>query len=200
MIHGNRLGGYAIDPSDFSRHAGFDSLFKVPVTIDVGHHEIHDGDSFHVAVVDTVMADTETLIVAFKTPSGAKLSHMVFGWSIKAAGHVDLVEGPTWTTNTGTVIVPRNRLRSGGTSTLTEDKTATPAYTAGGVLLNPTGLAGGTTITLGYGFASKTAGNQGSHDTEWVLKAATAYAIVLTADANSNGGFIELDWYEHTSA
>lgn len=184
------------------RIVSLDSMFKALLTIDVGHYEIHDGDSFRAAVVDDTMAATETLSLGFMTPAGTRLHHVVVGWAIKAAGHVELLERPVWTTNTGTVTPAWNRNRdSANVSGMLEDKTATPAFTATGNLLrNPTITAPGTVITLGYGFAAKQTGNQGRESAEWVCEPNTAYVVRLTADANVNGGFIELDWYEHTSA
>ncbi len=195
------------DPNDDTRLAQLDNLFQIPVTIDVAHHEVHEGDSFKTWAVDESMGDNDTIIIAFKTAAGSKRIHMVWGFLTLVGGDLQIWEGATWTTNTGTLnpIINRKRKTSPDSSTLLEDKTATPTFTAtDNVLLNPTGLGTGsaTSIDRHYAWGQKSkllAGGTRSLD-EFILKVETQYAVVFTADGGSNKAELALDWYEHTDA
>jgi len=71
---------------------------KEIVHIDFAHHEIHDGDTYEYHFTDTVMADTETINIAFKTPSvTTKEIHLVIEFAAKVAGHLEILEAATWT-------------------------------------------------------------------------------------------------------
>jgi hypothetical protein len=83
---------------------------------------------------------------------------------------------------------------------LLEDKTATPAFTADGVLTNVTGISGGSVIREIYSFTSKqTGGSSGTRD-EIVLQVDQTYVIALTSDDGSKGLQLRLEWYEHTDS
>ena len=190
-----------VDPNDATRAGEFDTLFKTPVVINVEHHEIHEGGSFLCSTVNATMSDTETLALCFKTPAGTKRAHMFVGYVSKLSGHLDLLEAPTWTTGSGTQqpIYNRKRLAGMTASVLLEDTTST--FVANGAMVrNPGSLAGGTSIEQYYTFGKKDKIGGGGHhsDDEWILKPDTLYALRFTADENSNGGQIMLNWYEHT--
>jgi len=189
------------DPDDATREAAFDTLFQVPVTIDGPHHEVHEGDAFAVEYADDTMADTDTITLAFKTPNTTTRIHLTIEFSVLVGGHVELHEDATWTTNTGTLrtIYNRKRLASMTSSVLLEDKTATPTFTAtDAVLYNPTSPSG-TIIHTVYAWGLKSRPTMSSREIEeWILKPNTAYAVILTADGNSNAAQLILDWYEHT--
>lgn len=190
------------DPSDSTRLCKFDPLRKVVITQDPVHNEIHNGTSFSMVHVDTAMNNADSFVLVFKTPDGTTRAHMVIEFSTLAGGHVDIIEGPTWDTNTGTdvTIFNRKRLDVMTSSVLLEDKTATPAFTATDkALLDPTAFAGGIIIHTIYAFgitARQTAVMRGT--TEWLLKPDTTYGIRFTADGANNGGQLVLNWYEHT--
>lgn len=190
------------DPGDATRKAEFDTLFQIPIFINVTHHEIHEGCSFTGDAVDTSMELSDTLILAFKTEDSTKRAHLFMEFSTLTGGHVDIIEGPTWTTDTGTLnpIYNRKREASMASSMLLEDLTATPTFTAtDNMLLNPTGLAGGTTIQSHYGFGEKAKfGASGRDAQEIILKPDTRYAFRFTADVKSNQAQLLLNWYEHT--
>ncbi len=46
---------YITDPSDSTRQAKMDPIFKVPIVVTVPHYEIHEGDSFVTWYADTTM-------------------------------------------------------------------------------------------------------------------------------------------------
>ena len=173
------------------------------VMVDHAHHEIHESHAFTCIFTDTVMGDAETIILAFKTMRPPTYVHFTAVFQTLVGGNLQLWEGATWTTNTGTVlpIVCRNRAHGACNSMLLEDKTYTPAFRATfNILSNVTGLGTGSATSLfnEYAFGDKgkiAAGSRGI--SEFVLKADTQYAIVFTAIGASNKAQVTLDWYEH---
>ena len=95
-------------------------------------------------------------------------------------------------------------------SGITEDKTATPAFSVtNNVLVDTLGLntdTGDTQApveihtTYAWGEKGKVQAGGGGHDTELVLKPATQYAVLFTAIGGSNKAHVALDWYEHTDS
>jgi hypothetical protein len=179
--------------------AKVDGMAGALIGIDYHHHEIHEGDAFTAEVHTT----GGTLVnIAFATPAGTKRAHMTFSFSTESKAHLEVLEGATWTTNTGTVYAPVNQLRVAvpGASILLEDKTATPAYTANGVLLNATLVGAGTTIREIYSFVNKLAGGALATREELVLRPDETYIIRVTSDDGSKGLQLRLEWYEHTDS
>lgn len=180
----------------------FDTMTNAMVKISYTHHKIHDGCSFTVAYADTTLADGETIIMAFKTMSGTKKAHLFIEFSTLVGGYIEIWEAPTWTTNTGTATAIINRRRDANpkVSGLTEDKTATPAFTTtGNILVNPTGLAGGTSLHKHYAWGERgKVGAIGQRDeNEFVLRPDTQYAIVFNGIGANNKAQVILNWYEH---
>ncbi len=195
------------DPNDDTRLAKFDPIFEIPITVDVAHYEVHEGDAFETQFADITMGNNDTIILAFKTAAGTKRVHLISDFNTLVGGEFILWESPTWTTNTGVLnaILNHKREASMNSSTLLEDLTATPAFTAtDNVLSNVTGLNTGaaTAIITEYAFGVKNKINAGASRgvTEWILKPDTQYAAVFTSSGASNKAQITLDWYEHTDS
>jgi len=167
-------------------------------------YEIHQGKAFTFNAVDETLADTETLIIAFKTSRKVKV-HLVVGFSTLVGGYSEVWEGPTWTTDTGTVtaVVNRSRRTPVPPSTLLEDRTATPNFTAtGNVLVNPTGLNTGSATCIwkryAWGERGKIEGGEYDAGNEFTLKPNSTYAIVFTAIGASNKAQVVMNWIEGT--
>lgn len=182
------------------RTAALDGMTDAQQTIDYVHHETHAGSGFHVQSYSADVAAGAALRISFKTPAGTKRAHMIFSFAAEGACHLTIAEGATWTTNTGTVVAPTNQLRgSANASILLEDKTATPTYTANGVLVGTTAVGAGTTLRNIYVFSVNKTTAAGNHDSEIVLKPDETYTISLTNDeATAKDAILHLDWYEHT--
>ncbi len=178
----------------------FDALTNALVSIEYGHHEAHEGHSFISDVVNIAMADEETLVLAFKTPIGTKRVHMLIDFATLAGGHVDIIEGPTWDSESGSLHSIYNRKREASmiNSDLLEDS-GQPTFTAtNNLILNPTNLAGGIIPHDLYGFGKKEKfPAQGRDTNELILKPDTQYDIKFISDAGSNKGHLILNWYEH---
>ena len=161
------------------------------------HAMIHNGESYTVSVVDADMADTEIILVAFKTPNVNKIVNLTVDWGAKVGGHLDIIEGPTWNNQTGTVQTVINRDRnSANVTTILDDQSAAAFEANGKVNLNPTGLAGGTIIEATYAFTPTRESVQHRGRMEFELLKDTLYAIRFTADGAANAGIVKLNWYE----
>jgi len=164
-------------------------------TIDYHHHEIHSGSTYRVGHFTT--SGTQ-LIIAFFIPDQAKEIHHTFDFVAELKAHVTLYEAPTWTTNTGTRRSVKQSNRTIANNSIIEgDGTGGGGFTAGEVVIDPTGLAGGTAIATMYVFSPKQTGNEGGHDTEIILKPNTMYAIVMDSDDGAKGMQLRTEWYEH---
>ena len=190
-----------VDPDDTTRRQEFDTKVKAPITIDVDHHELHEGEAFMAHAVDTSMAATDKLIMAFKTSDSARLIHMVVSGHFKAAGHIDVDEGCTWTAETGTATTIYNRERDGtfSSSGILENADQAAFTVSSAFVLNPTGYSAGTVIHSDYTFAQGPVGGGTRATEEIVFARDTTYFFVYTADGATNAADLELDWDEHTS-
>lgn len=192
------------DPDDSTRRGEFDNMFKVPIVIDVAHHEVHEGDAFSAQVADSTesgMGDGETLVLAFKTPTGTKLCHMLMEFTTLTGGYLELYEGPTWDNSSGSQspIYNRRRMTSMSSSILLENTTGTFAATDN-LVLDPTTFVAGTSLHKHHGWGAKNRfSGQGRDVAEWILKADTTYAAFFMSTASSNKAQIFLNWYEHSS-
>ncbi len=185
----------------YNKNVNVDSTTDAFSSIGYEHHEVHEGDAFTV-VTTAALQDTDTLSIGFKTPASTKLIHMVMEYSTLLGGTMAMLEGPTWTTNTGTATPVFNRNRtSSTTSGLREDKSATPAWTANAVLVDPTITDAGDIINYQVAYAVRNRfSGEGRDALEFVLASDTTYCYLFTAIGNSNSGTISLHWYEHTSS
>ncbi len=190
---------YAGTRTDLNAKGDFDNLFNIPVVIGVQHHELHKGNHFEVHV-ETEITAAASIICAFRIPAGNKSSHVVIDWKAEDKAHIELLEGAVWSTDTGSVITIYNNNRNLAiTSQFQEDKTATPNWTANGVLKNPTGIVGGVVLHSDYSYVTKQAGGATSLPRhEWILKNDETYVIKITNDAGGNKLLgIVMHWYEH---
>lgn len=192
---------FSVDPDDSSRQGKFDELQSMPVVISEPHYEVHEGGAFVVSTVDITLDNAATMILAFKTMAGTKRAHMLTNFTTLTGGHVDLIEGPAWTAESGSTIAIFNRKReaSMGSSGLLENSDQAAFTATDTVILNPTGLSGGTIIHILYGFGQKNQFTASGRDVEEILlKPDTQYAARFVSDAASNKALLELNWYEHT--
>jgi len=172
------------------------------VTITSAEHEVHECQAFTFSTVDEDMDNAATLNICFKTCERTDRVHFYAAFSALVGGSLEILEAPTWTTNTGTATAVINRHRSSNPiqSALEEDKTATPAFTATDKLLvNVTGLAGGTSLWKRYAWGEKGKVEAGDYraDNELLLRCDTQYAVLFTAIGAANKGQIILNWIEH---
>ena len=174
---------------------------KEQIRIDFDHHEVHDGDTYHVWVADDTMADNDTINIAFKTPvSTVKQIHMVVDVATKVGCQVKVLEAATWTAQTGTIFVPINLNRLSTNTSLILGNETTTAFTANEVAYGVTTILTTNATTVDnidiYGAQPGRGGTQRGM-TEMILKSDTKYIVEMTAEGASNMGLIKLRWYEY---
>ena len=182
------------DPNDATRFSEFDSKFQIPVVINVAHHEVHEGNSY---IVDEVV-DAASLALAFYVPTGTKRAHLIFQWAAESKAHIEIYEGRTWNTGTGSKIVIYNRDRNSSNISQMEEDTTGAFVASMGVVKDPTGQAGGTVIHNEYAWSDKKETNRNRDVSEFILKNNETYVVLLTSDDGAKGLHIALHWYEHT--
>lgn len=191
------------DPLDDSRQWEFDNLFKTPAIISIEHHEIHEGSSFE-RHIDSSNAAVAGLNVAFKTLTGSKLAHMLFGWSSNDEILFEIVEGATWTQGTGTALTINNVNRNNGNAStvILENKNQAEFTASNQMIKDVTGVSGGTVFdnqyTYNAGLGASVAAETRNALHEWPLKNNTTYVVRMTQTDGNCKMSITLHWYEHT--
>ena len=179
-----------------------DDISDALIVVDYAHHEAHEGDAFETSAVDESMGDGDTVILAFKTMSAPKRMHMIMEFATLVGGHIDIIEGPTWDNQTGTLNPIYNRKREAemGSSGVLEDQGQASFIASDNMILDPTTFAGGTAIHTHFVFGARgsPASARGVH--EWLLKPDTQYGIRLTADGAANAAHMRVEWYEHSDS
>ena len=163
-----------------------DSMTSVIKTIDYGHSEIHNGDTFFWKSYSTIANNVEKNFIIV-TPNTTKHSHFVFDARSSNTMTIGLYEGATYTAETGTARTPFNANRNSATAsvnTLIEDPTI---LTVGTVLVGDQ-ITGGTEGSMA----------NISRD-EIILKQNTIYLLRLTSRTPGNIIGWKLEWYEHTT-
>jgi len=179
-----------------------DEITRAVTTIEYEHHEIHAGSMYEAQVIDTNMADNASINICFKTPNTAKWLHMLPEFSAKVAGSMFIIENATWEATSGTVTLVRNRNRNSvNTSDVKINATSGVFCPDASVLVNASGAAvgAGSVIHQDVVFGTKQSGGGTRGAEEYVLKQDTKYAFIFKADGATNGGELELNWYEHTT-
>ncbi len=188
---------------------GIDEITHILEVISDVHHEIHEGKSFsaHYAIT-TAATNGHRSGIYIKTPIAPQI-HIVFAASASTAADFSINEAPTIAANTGTHTgVIFNRFRDSDNVSTCKNNATTPVA---GVMttLTEAQIAGDGTWTVGtvlwtaplsVGTGPKAAGGVSRGVQEYILKASTAYVLLVTntaASANNHG--LELDWYEHAS-
>ena len=82
------------------------------VAIEFGHHEAHEGNSYHIAVDDEDLDEDDELAIAFTTGSGIKQMHIFPFASNSSESRFEVLEAPTITAGTGTDLTAFNRNRN----------------------------------------------------------------------------------------
>ena len=166
----------------------FDPLFNVPVVIDVGHHEIHEGDVFCMAVNDDI-ASGQAIELLFTPPDSTKRFHFLWEYACTVEGNLTVIEGVT-TVSGGTTETPVNHNRnSAKTSTSTESKS--------GNVATPLSYSGGSTIWEEH-FGAGRVGSSGSRVNEWIAKSGVPTVFRLESETAGGEGWLSVVWYEHT--
>lgn len=124
---------------------------------------------------------------------------MVMEVNFRAAGKIELYEGPTWTQGTGTAFPIFNRNRNSATTSVLLEDTTGAFVATNNLIRKPAGFAGGTVIHDFYLFGDKKIGGEARDVQEIILKSNTTYAVLVTAIDGTNSAQVILNWYENTN-
>ena len=172
------------------------------VTIGYAHYEAHNGSSYFIYYsVDNIGGLTtpnDTMTLSFTTPA-TPYYHMTFHGISGSAAQLQFIEGKTGggTDPTGVLPVYNHNRNSTNTSSITDVAGAN----VGNVSYDALVFTGGTTLVNDYigtddNPVSQTGGSHRS-GTELILKASTAYQLVLV-DTATVPATLAMSWYEHT--
>ena len=196
-------------PSVYNSALNIDGITNSLKTIDYSHHEVHEGNSFTVHFDNTTADDDDhRSVIAFTTPAGTKLGHLIMTVSASSPAEVFILEGPaTVDLGEGTEVTIFNRNRNSDNTSmmlsLEDPAVAGLATTFTEAQIAGASLTGGTAIehtVLVGGGGPKAVGGLSRGTEEWILGAGTTYLFYLqNIGTNANYHTINLDWYEHTS-
>ena len=190
----------AISDTEF-RTDRTDVTTHVHRVIDHAHSEIHNGQMFSAWVYDSDFDTQAQLILAFRTPNNTSRSHLFVEFSTTSFSAAEILEAPTITSGTGTVVLPHNRdrnslLRSGMMNIdnpgIVDRMTRNPTITVDNVVLH------GEMIGGGKNHGGSVGSSRGIH--EWKLLPNTLYACRLTQNSVGSDNQIAsifAVWYEH---
>lgn len=188
------------DPDDNTRLAEFDALFKIPVVIDIPHHEIHDG---HAYKCDHIQQDDYDL--CFKVPSGTKRVHFILNWIAESKVEIKLYEGREWDASSGTIntTVIFNRNRNSNNKSQIQENTTGSWVADMAFILDPTNIGtggndAGTEIHHWETWSDKRQTTQSREVSEFILKNDEVYVINVNSNDGAKDIQILCDWYEHT--
>ena len=163
-----------------------DPISNVPVVMDFGQHQVHEGEAFLSQYVAVGLA---TSVVKFQLIVGSYADsvaapHLQISLDVyDGAARIDLYEGGTAISG-GTPMVRHNRHRS--IAVPATAMTINSGVTATGTLLLESAFAGG-------GLRGSAGG---SSNDEWILKANTTYIAYLTGQTASTDAILHFEWYE----
>ncbi len=169
--------------------APFDDATGAAVTIDVVHHETHEGEMWHAERTVTGVSDAASVNLLLHV-GGAVDAHAVF--EVLASGQVtvSLFESPTINT-LGTAVAVYNMNRN-ITDTAHSQLYHTPVITTTGTtaLVNGRLLPGGNSPTTRVGGGIR-------QNTEWILAPGKYYLLRVTNTSGSSAAInTVVEWYE----
>lgn len=171
------------------------------VVVQCTRYMLHAGKLFVADLVDESMGDTDTIVLAFKTPPVVGI-HLFARYSTLVGAKLEVFEGATWTAQSGSSVPIINRRRTGTppSSAILADQ-AQAGFVAGNVMhANPTGLNVGAATVLhahySWGVRNQSAAGEREEE-ELHLKASTQYAVRMTAIGASNKCQVILNWGEN---
>jgi hypothetical protein len=166
-----------------------DEITGALATISVVHHEIHEGEMFHVsykAPDASPIADNGT--ITFVVETGNRWCHITPLPAMGGDAEFELRRGVVFTGGTGTGMARYNK-NQGKSTVATATVTRNPTITNPGVLMENDFLPGGT--------GGNAIGTSGGERDEWILDINKTYMFRLTNRAgNAQPGSLRIEWYE----
>ncbi len=163
-----------------------DNTTHTTVNIEHTHHEIHEGDAFHMSDQQDI-ANAGSFNYLIVTPNTNKFTHIFINVVSQAEAQETLFEGVT-VTNSGTALTGHNRNRTSGGVPVVE------------IFLTPTVVSSGTILQIRSWGTSKSIGDIMRSENEWVLNSGAVYMVNSLNNTTSNNLITTwLNWYEHSN-
>jgi hypothetical protein len=186
-IETRQIRGGPLDPIVVAG-ANVDSDVHALVTISVPHHEIHEGETFHVSRYVEGVADDASIIILLQLST--REAHATFAAAAGGDAEMQLIENPAINA-AGTAMTEHNMNRH-STNVSTVVATHTPTL-AGGTLLGNFLLPGGV--------VGRASGATARSNTEWILDGNDNYAIAIyNRSGQARNMSLAIQWYEETMA
>lgn len=161
-----------------------DVISNIPVVMDFGQHQVHEGESHH-ANDERLTLGTTTVKYGLTVPVYAttiNAPHLIISVDCyDGAALVRMYEGATFTG--GAAVTSYNRNRNSATApgmTITSGVTST-----NGTLID----------SMFVGSGQKSAGS-GRGEDEWVLKSNTIYRVDVIGQVGATQAIVQFHWYE----
>lgn len=169
-----------------------DTLVNAIKTVDIVHHEIHEGDHYKV-YARTTASSTQNAILVCRTSTGSTKAHIVFYIDARRACEVSLYEGSTNVSGGTTLTAYNNNRNSANTPVAITKWIANPSVGATGTRIDNDQLGSSQT-----GPQSIPVGGSAAARQEWILKNSAKTTYHLLADSLANNNVITLKgyWYE----
>ena len=181
----NVVGRIIITNADGERTAELDEIDGAQVTIDLPHHEVHEGNSFTASDVDLNVQIVAPKYWLIRVPDNVEF-HMKVGVECDTGALLEFFENPTINVDGGVVPWYNNNRNSNNTTNMT-------------CFDDPTVGADGVTrlqvSRVGAG-RDKKIGGAGRMQFEWILRSGEEYLIKVTVDANGAELTFTADGYQ----
>jgi len=153
-------------------------------TLDILHHEIHEGDHYETTYIETVGASTA--VTCMITAPGTSETHIVFDVESSNSGTFTWSEAPNATAGSAITAYGNNRIASTTVETVVVSGIT---YTSAGSILKNVLLGGSTR-------GNRSVGGSQSGRREWILNNSTKYLIRFVADNASTKVVMNTAFYE----
>jgi hypothetical protein len=182
----------ALATADSRYNIATDDLGRALIAVDFAHHEVHEGEHFSYTNAQD-LGNGATISFTLTTPNSAIWSHLGLEINGEAEYEVQLFEGATGLTSSGTIVtnpaVINSNRNSANTNTLIVR--GTPTLGAG---------SKGTLIRNFHAGSGKSSGGIAGTGQENILKQNTIYWLDLINFTTSNNYLSWIiEWYEHIS-
>jgi len=167
-----------------------DGISHLLPTLDISHHEIHEGNHFYFENVFTLNT-SGILYIKLITADTAKWTHLT--WEIECTG---ILETTLYEDVAGGM--------TGGSSVTSLNNDRNSATTSGNTIISGVTVATtlGTTVSIkkvgGTGFKIVT-GGEVRRDDEIIMKQGATYLRSFLSGSDNNILHIKAKWYEHTN-
>ena len=172
--------------SDNTAVAGIDSIANTLETIELEHHEVHEGNFYTISDYDNDVDIIAPKYWHLKTPDTVKRIHIKMEVGANGADLVEFFETPTLTGN-GTALTPKNNDRNSANATTLL------------VYYDPTVTADGTRITadlIGTNNNKTIIGGSIRNGAEFILKRNTSYLVKFSPVADNTKATFKAEFYE----